>query len=165
MACPYHVRPHLGGTLDGIVEIVDLKPQEDAIAVRLVFAIANRSVRVVALEAMQLQNEPSLRLESLVLRTTVRTPAAEKSLIPSATGFHVGYRDKRLRSHSDLRLISPRCDEVVSIGVEKEFGSFSLLGDDDLFLLQFGLHSLFQLNSSNNAFASCRSFVSNPSVN
>jgi hypothetical protein len=37
--------------------------------------------------------------ESLVPRTTVRTPAAEKSLIPSATGFYIGYRDKRLRSH------------------------------------------------------------------
>src|SRR6186997_1624485 len=36
--------------------------------------------------------------ESLVPRTTVRTPAAEKSLIPSATGFYIGYRDKRLRS-------------------------------------------------------------------
>jgi hypothetical protein len=33
-------------------------------------------VRMVVLEAMQLYNEPSLRLESLVLRTTVRTPAA-----------------------------------------------------------------------------------------
>ena len=40
-----------------------------------------------------------------------------------------------------------------------------LLGDDDLLLFRLRLHSLFQLNSSSSAFASCKSLVSKPSVN
>jgi hypothetical protein len=51
------------------------------------------------------------------------------------------------------------------MSVKKESGSTLLSGEDDLFLFRLCLHSLFQLNSSNNAFASCKSLVSNPSVN
>ena len=51
------------------------------------------------------------------------------------------------------------------MGVEKESGStlFSGAGCWVLFLLL--PHVLFQANSSNSAFASCKSLVSNPSVN
>jgi hypothetical protein len=45
--------------------------------------------------------------------------------------------------------------EVFAISVEKETGSDTFSGDS----------CLLQVNSSNNAFASCKSFVSNPSVN
>jgi hypothetical protein len=50
---------------------------------------------------------------------------------------------------------SPVCLEVLPLSVEKETGSEMLSGEN----------SLFQLNSSNKAFASCKSLVSNPSVN
>jgi hypothetical protein len=57
-----------------------------------------------------------------------------------------------------------KCIEIVSNSVGKGFDSYLLLGDD-LFLFRLHLHSLFQLNSSSSALASCKSFVSNPSVN
>ena len=40
-----------------------------------------------------------------------------------------------------------------------------LLSDESLFLFRLPLYSLFQLNSSSNALASCKSLVSKPSVN
>ena len=50
--------------------------------------------------------------------------------------------------------------EVLAIGVEKEFGSSLLLGDDCLFLFRLSQHSLFQPNSFNSTLVSCKSFVS-----
>ena len=55
--------------------------------------------------------------------------------------------------------------EVVSIGVEKESGNSLFSGDSYWFLFLFLPHVLCQANSSNSAFASCKSLVSNPSAN
>ena len=55
--------------------------------------------------------------------------------------------------------------EIVSNGVEKGVGSSLLLGNGYTFFFPFLLHSLSQFNSSSNAWASCKSFVSKPSVN
>ena len=46
----------------------------------------------------------------------------------------------------------------------KESGS-TLRSDESLLLFWRGLRLLFQVNSSNSALASCKSVVSNPSVN
>jgi len=61
--------------------------------------------------------------------------------------------------------VAPDLEEIVSNGVEKASGSSLLLGDSCKFLSSLRLHSLFHLNSSNSAFASCKSLVSKPSVN
>jgi hypothetical protein len=55
--------------------------------------------------------------------------------------------------------------EIVSNGVERVLGGSLLLGDDYMFFFSLCLHSLFQLSSFKNAFASCKSLVSKPSVN
>jgi hypothetical protein len=55
-----------------------------------------------------------------------------------------------------LKKVYKKCWAAVSSWVRVNSG---------MFLFSLRLHSLFQLNSSNNAYASCKSFVSNPSVN
>jgi len=51
------------------------------------------------------------------------------------------------------------------MGVEKESGSTLFSGAGCWFLFLLLPHVLFQANSSNSALASCKSLVSNPSVN
>jgi hypothetical protein len=58
--------------------------------------------------------------------------------------------------------VSTNLIEGVSIGVEKNRAA--LFSDDSCQFLLLP-HVLFQLNSSSNALASCKSLVSNPSVN
>jgi hypothetical protein len=55
--------------------------------------------------------------------------------------------------------------EVVSISVGKESRSALFSGDGYWLLFRSRLHSSYQLNSSSSAVASCKSFVSIPSVN
>jgi hypothetical protein len=58
--------------------------------------------------------------------------------------------------------------QIENLGAElqkRESGSNPFMGDGGQLPCWVRLHSLFQANSSNNAFASCKSFVSNPSVN
>ena len=43
---------HFRGALHDRVKVVDLEPQQHAVAIRLVMAIANRTVMVVHLEAV-----------------------------------------------------------------------------------------------------------------
>jgi hypothetical protein len=47
-----YVGPHLNSAGDGRFEIVDLKPEQNTIAIRLVGRIANATVMVVDIEAM-----------------------------------------------------------------------------------------------------------------
>src|SRR5262245_24671265 len=90
---------HLGRTLKRVVKVVYLEPQQHAVAVRFVVAIADRSVMVFDLEPVQLHDQHTVGFKSLVLRTAVRAPTAKESLIPLAAGFDVGHCDKWLWSH------------------------------------------------------------------
>jgi hypothetical protein len=47
-----YVGPHLNGAGDGRFEIVDLEPEQNATAIRLVGGITNATVMVVDIEAM-----------------------------------------------------------------------------------------------------------------
>jgi hypothetical protein len=94
---------HFGAALHDLVEIVHLKPQQYTISVWLIFTIADRTVMVFYLEAVQLKDNPAIKEQLLVLRTPMATPAAQQTLIPSAACFYIGYGDERLRTHRDYR--------------------------------------------------------------
>ena len=78
-----------GGAGVRSIEIVDLEPQEDAVAGGSIVGITDRSVVVRHIEPVQLQDEGVAGNEPLVFRSSVRTLAAEEMLIPATAGFHI----------------------------------------------------------------------------
>ena len=89
----------LRGTCRGGIEVVDLEPEQDAVAVRLVVAIAEGPVGVGDAKRVQLHHQPVTVDQPLVLGPAVVAPASEKPLIPPAAGFDVRHDEKRLGSH------------------------------------------------------------------
>ena len=78
---------------------VYLEPQQYTVSVWLVVTIADRTVIVFHFEAVQLKDKLVLRDQLLIFGAPMIAPAAQQTLIPSATCFHIGYGDERLRAH------------------------------------------------------------------
>ena len=95
----HDLHTHFTGALHDRVEVVHLEPQQHAVSVWLVVAIADRAVIVFHVEAMQLKDELSIRDQPLIFGAPMIAPAAQQALIPSATRFDIGYGDQRLRAH------------------------------------------------------------------
>ena len=53
-------RVHADGALDGLVEIINFKPEKDAVAVGTVVRVSDRSVVMLGLEAVKLKDEISV---------------------------------------------------------------------------------------------------------
>lgn len=96
---------HLGGALRDRFEIVNLEPQQHAVSIRSVIAIANPPVMVFYSEAMQLKNKLAIRYQLFICRAPMIAPAPKQSLIPPAACFHIGNSNQRLRTH--LSSLSP----------------------------------------------------------
>ena len=90
---------HFSGALHDCVKIVDLEPEQHAISVWPVIAIADRGVMVFHREAVQLKDKLPIRDQLFILGAPMIAPAAQQTLVPSAACFHVGYGDQRLRTH------------------------------------------------------------------
>jgi hypothetical protein len=71
------LRLQLRHTLHRGVEIIDLEPQQDAIAVWLVIRIANLAVVMFDIEPVQLKYQLIARDQAFILVTAVRTLAAK----------------------------------------------------------------------------------------
>ena len=91
---------HFSGTLHHRVKVVHLEPQQDAVSVWLVGAIADRTVVVVHLEAVQLENNLAVPDQLLIFAAAMVASAAQQSLIPAAACFHIANSDERLRTHA-----------------------------------------------------------------
>jgi hypothetical protein len=100
-------RLELARTRDCRVEVVDLEPQEHAIADGA-RGVAHRPVVVIDVPRVQLQDEtvraPLARVElripePLVLRSSVTADAAEESLVPAARYLNVAAVDEGLGAH------------------------------------------------------------------
>jgi hypothetical protein len=50
-------------------------------------------------KAVQLQDEPTILHELLIMRAAVSSAAGEQALIPAAAGFDVGDTNERLGAH------------------------------------------------------------------
>ena len=97
----HHLDTHFAGALHDRVEVVHLKPEQHAIAVRPVSSIADRAVVMLHLKAVQLQDELTALHQLLIVASAVGSAASEQALIPSAAGFDVGDADQRLRTHGN----------------------------------------------------------------
>ncbi len=95
----HNFHAHLSGALQNRVKVVHFEPEQDAVSVRLVIGIANRSMMVINFKAVQLKDQLAIRNQLLVLGPSMKTPAAQQALVPSAAGFDIGYGDERLRTH------------------------------------------------------------------
>jgi hypothetical protein len=96
------------------IEVRHLEPEQHAVAVRKRW-IADLSVMMCHVPAMQLEDEPITVNEAFVVRTAVIAPYAEEPLIPAAAGLDIAYADQWLWPQFDHRgraavLKPPRAD-------------------------------------------------------
>ena len=98
---------HIGSALDDRVEVIDLEPEQHAIPVWSVGAIADGAVFVLDVEAVQLQDEAAVLHELLIGAAAVGSAAPQQALIPPAAGFDIRDTDERLGTHWITPLDTP----------------------------------------------------------
>jgi hypothetical protein len=76
MAGQHDLDTHFGSALHYRVEIIHLEPEQHTIAVGSVGAIGDGAVMMLALKAVQLQDEPAILHQLLVLPAAVNPAAA-----------------------------------------------------------------------------------------
>jgi hypothetical protein len=124
-----HFHAEYLGALHHRIEVFDLKPEKNAVAVGFIVLVADGTVMVFHIEPVQLQNQFSLRDQLFIVGTAVRAAASEQQLIPPAAGFNVTDCDKRLGLHapsiqrSSARVMSAANDSSLDLllGVGNEF--------------------------------------------
>src|SRR4051812_35483725 len=90
---------HRPGPRDRRVDVLDLEPQQYAVARRPVVGVADPSVMVLDFPPVQLQHQFPRDDQALVIRPAVIASAAEQLLIPTAARFYVVYANQWLRAH------------------------------------------------------------------
>jgi hypothetical protein len=78
------------GAKHGIVEVVDLKPESNPVAVRARRSIADPAVMVLDAEGVQLHHQLSLAEQALVLLAAMPTLAAQQFLVEGTAARHIG---------------------------------------------------------------------------
>ena len=84
------------GTRKGGVKVVDFKPQEHAVSVWPDGGVPDAAVIVLHVPPVQLENQPAVGHEPVVLGATVAAAAAKETLIPAAARLDIGYADEGL---------------------------------------------------------------------
>ena len=107
MAGQHDLHAHLGRPLHCGVEVIHLKPEQHTITVGPVGAIADGAVMMLDFKAVQLQEEPTILHQLLILPAAVSPAAAQQPLIPPAAGFDIRDTDERLRTHDTYRNRAP----------------------------------------------------------
>ena len=80
----YHLCRQLPHALHRGIEIVNLKPQQNAIPIRPVLGIANGTMMMRHLKPVQLHHQHAIHRQPLILRAAVVAFATEQLLIPGA---------------------------------------------------------------------------------
>src|SRR5262249_61199900 len=97
-------RPHLASALDSGGQVIELEPQEDAVAVGPPVRVAEVGV-LVSVPAVELQDHLARGVDDLVvLASAVAALAPEQSLVPPATRLDVPDGDQWLRLHGGTSL-------------------------------------------------------------
>jgi hypothetical protein len=89
------------GAGNGRVEVVELKPEENAVSVWFKIWVTDGTVVMLHFPFVQLQDQPTIRNQTLILRAAVRALAAQKTLIPATARLNVAHADERLWTHED----------------------------------------------------------------
>jgi len=99
VARPHDLDTHFDTAPHYRVEVIHLEPEKHTIAVRSVGAIADGAVMMFDFEAVQLQDEPAILHQLLILAAAVNLAAAQQALIPPAAGFDIRDTDEGLGAH------------------------------------------------------------------
>ena len=95
-------RAHCDRACHHVVKVIHLKPQQQAVAIGPLFALANGAVVVLGVEGVQLQNNLAVAVHQLLVHlAAVVAAASQQLLIPTAAGLYVSDCDKRLRAHGE----------------------------------------------------------------
>jgi len=96
---PEDLRPQRLGPYDGGAEILNLKPQEQAVPVGPSIGVPDRAVVVLDVPPVQLQHKRSVLHQPLIVRAAVPTLTAEQLLIPPAHRLDVVHTNEGLGAH------------------------------------------------------------------
>lgn len=95
-------KDHLGAqfrqTSDGGVEVLDLEPEQNAVAAGQV-GVPNVSMVVGNVPRVELKNQLVPGDELFVVAATMCPPASQEALVPAAARCDVADTDERLRTH------------------------------------------------------------------
>lgn len=96
---------HSGGARHRRVEIINLKPQEHAVPVRLESWVADWAMMMLDMPIVQLEDQLPARDQSLIIWSAVRALAAEQLLIPATARLDVAHANEWLRMHTDVVIL------------------------------------------------------------
>jgi hypothetical protein len=102
MAWHDNIGAHFLGTSNGRVEVVDLKPQEHSVSVRLKIRIPDGAMMMLHFPFMQLKDQPAMGNEALILGAAVRTLTAKQMLKPATARLDVLYANEWLWMHKNF---------------------------------------------------------------
>ena len=85
------------------LEVVNFKPQEHAIS-RREAGIADGSVMMLHIPAVQLKNQLAVRNEPLILRAAMATLTVKETLIPATARLNIAHGNKGLWTHTNSGL-------------------------------------------------------------
>src|SRR5262245_15039124 len=87
---------------DGGIDVVDFKPYEADVSIRLHIGITDRTVMMLHVPSVQLEDQSAIRNQPFIFRAAVRALTAEETLIPSAARFDVMHANEGLGAHVSL---------------------------------------------------------------
>lgn len=87
---------HRFGPRHSGVKIVQFKPEENPISIRPKFGIPERTVMVLDVPIVQLEDQISVRDQSLIIRPAVIALTAKETLIPTTARFDIMHANEGL---------------------------------------------------------------------
>ena len=101
MAREDDLRLQLCGAGNSHVEVANFKPQEHAVS-RHEVGIADRSVMMLHIPAVQLKNQLGVRNKALILRAAMAALTAKKTLVPATARLNIAHANKGLWTHTNF---------------------------------------------------------------
>jgi hypothetical protein len=91
-----YVRVQCPGPSYGVIEVFQLKPEEDTIAIGPQFRVPKWTVLVLDAPVMQLKDQLSVHDQPFILAPAVSALAVQEALIPAAARLDVMHANERL---------------------------------------------------------------------
>lgn len=109
MSGQHDLDAHGRGAFEDVVEVVDLKPEQQTVTIGPVVRIGDGAVMVFDGKAVQLKNNLTVMNQLFVDGAAVIAADTEKTLVPETAGFNVSDCDEGLGTHDSQRSrIGPR---------------------------------------------------------
>ena len=87
---------HLVGTRNNSIEVVQFKPEENAVSVWSKVGISERAMMMLDVPVVQLEDELSARDQPFIIRSAVAALTAKETLIPATARLDVMHANERL---------------------------------------------------------------------